>query len=151
MPRINTQVSEQILLHQNSEKLLSYEGDEGYISSNIVIRQVSWFRGWFQRHKAPSRIINTYNVQKQIRGVKMSPTCLQLIMTMEEWMTVIWTQIYSHSCHRVNYNWNIKKCTITHNTLSPYNIVLHVSVHQNHHQAPLLKKFKNHKSICNML
>ena len=32
-----------------------------------------------------------------------------------------------------------------HNTLTLYNNVLHISVHQNHHQVPLLQKFKN---IC---
>jgi hypothetical protein len=38
---INSQVSEQILVHENSEKMLTYEYDEGYIYSNVVIRQVS--------------------------------------------------------------------------------------------------------------
>ena len=42
------------------------------------------------------------------------------------------------------------KDTVKHNILMPYNNVLHVLVHQNHHQAPLLQKFKKHKNICNM-
>jgi len=37
-----------------------------------------------------------------------------------------------------------------HNTLKPYSTVLHIWAHQNHHQAPLLQKFKKCKSICSM-
>ena len=33
-------------------------------------------------------------------------------------------------------------CTVRHNTLMPYSNVLHDSVHQNHHRAPLLQKLK---------
>jgi hypothetical protein len=41
--------------------------------------------------------------------------------------------------------------TAKHNILMPHNNVLHVSVHQNHHRAPLLRKFKNTSTFatCN--
>jgi len=42
------------------------------------------------------------------------------------------------------------KYTVRHNNLLPYNSALHVSAHQNLHQAPLLQKFQKHKYICNM-
>jgi hypothetical protein len=35
-----------------------------------------------------------------------------------------------------------RKCTVTHNTVMPYNSALHVSAHQNHHQAPLLQQLR---------
>jgi len=37
--------------------------------------------------------------------------------------------------------------TVIHNTSMPYNNMLYVPVHQNHHQAPLLQKLKKHKYI----
>jgi hypothetical protein len=43
-----------------------------------------------------------------------------------------------------------RKRTVKHNTLVPHNNVLCVLVHQNNHQAPLLQKFRKHKSICNI-
>jgi len=36
-----------------------------------------------------------------------------------------------------------RKCTVKHNTFVPLNNVLHVSVHQNDHQAALFKSLEN--------
>ena len=40
--------------------------------------------------------------------------------------------------------------TVKHNTLMLYNNVLHVSVHQNRHRAPLLQQFQQHNHTDNM-
>ena len=42
-----------------------------------------------------------------------------------------------------------KKLVVKHNTWMPYSNVLHVSVHQNLHQAPLLQKFTSISRIIN--
>jgi len=140
---ISTQVSEQIFVHQNSEKLLSHAADEGYISSNVVIRQVSGMWGWFQRHKASSQPINTWNVQQQIRGLKMpskknDPSCLFRAYNDNEGIndSNLNPDLFTF-IRRVNYNWNIKKWSIKHNSLIPYKCVLQIAVYQNHpHPQP---------------
>ena len=40
--------------------------------------------------------------------------------------------------------------TTKHNTIMPYNNVLHVSIHQNHHQGTFITKVQKHKFIRSM-